>query len=117
MSNAPTDADVTFECDLDAPPEKVWRALSEPELREAWLGESDVGRARVVGADAGSKLDLAWPTREGESRISFEIGAGKTGGTRLTIVHRAPVMIASVVRFRERARWPTMQATSWRLAA
>ncbi len=28
---------ITVECDLDAPPEKVWRALTEPELLSAWL--------------------------------------------------------------------------------
>ncbi|MBF4190164.1 SRPBCC domain-containing protein, partial [Serratia ureilytica] len=28
---------LVLEYSLDAPPEKVWRALSEPELREQWL--------------------------------------------------------------------------------
>src|SRR5579872_1329935 len=28
---------LVFECDFDEPPEKVWRALTEPQLLEAWL--------------------------------------------------------------------------------
>ena len=28
---------LVFECDLPAPREKVWRALTEPALRSAWL--------------------------------------------------------------------------------
>ena len=31
-----TDA-LTFECALDAPPEKVWRALTVPEYLKRWL--------------------------------------------------------------------------------
>ena len=32
---------LVFECDLDEPPEKVWRALTEPQLLEAWLTTGD----------------------------------------------------------------------------
>jgi len=28
---------LVFECDFEEPPEKVWRALTEPRLLEAWL--------------------------------------------------------------------------------
>ena len=104
---------LVFEADLDAPPEQVWRALATPELREAWLGEPDAGPAEIVRADPGSRLDLTWPTREGDSLVSFEIEDGKGGGTRLTIVHRAlaPNVVALAQR---RVRLATC---AWRMAA
>jgi uncharacterized protein YndB with AHSA1/START domain len=117
MSDVAADtADLTFEAELDAPPDQVWRALTEPELREAWLGEPEVGAAAVVVAERGSRLDLAWPTRDGESLVSFEISAGEAGGTHLTIVHRAPAMLAEVLTFRPRAR-RTGLSSGWRMAA
>jgi uncharacterized protein YndB with AHSA1/START domain len=80
---------LVFEAELDAPPEKVWRAIATPELREAWLGEPEAGSAEIVRADPGERLDLAWPTQDGDSLVSFVIGNGEGGGTHLTIVHRA----------------------------
>jgi uncharacterized protein YndB with AHSA1/START domain len=105
---------LTFETELDAPPEKVWRAISTPELREAWLGQPEAGPAEIVRAEPGARLDLVWPTREGESLVSFEIGVGVDGGTHLTIVHRAlaPNVVALAPRRRVVAR-----ATGWRMAA
>jgi uncharacterized protein YndB with AHSA1/START domain len=104
---------LTFEADLDAPPEKVWRALATPELREAWLGEPDGGPAEIVRADPGSRLDLTWPTREGDSLVSFEIEEREGGGARLIIVHRA--LAPNVVALAPRRIRAT--ACSWRMAA
>ena len=103
---------LVFEADLDAPPEKVWRALATPELREAWLGEPDAGAAEIVRADPGSRLDLTWPTREGDSLVSFEIEDGEGGGTRLTIVHRA--LATNVVALAPRR---LRAIACWRMAA
>ena len=111
------EADVTIECDLEEPPEKVWRTIAEPELREAWLGAPEGGAAEVVHTDGGSELDLVWPTKEGASLISFEVAPGESGGAHLTIVHRAPESLARVVEFRPRQRARTMCAYGWRLAA
>jgi uncharacterized protein YndB with AHSA1/START domain len=105
---------LVFEADLDAPPDRVWRALATPELREAWLGEPEAGPAEIVRADPGSRLDLAWPTREGDSLVSFEIGEGEGGGTRLTIVHR--VLAPNVFALASRRRTPA-SACAWRMAA
>jgi uncharacterized protein YndB with AHSA1/START domain len=104
---------LVFEADLDAPPEKVWRALATPELREAWLGEPEAGPAEILRADPGSRLDLTWPTREGDSLVSFEIEDGEGGGTRLTIVHRA--LAPNVVVLHSRPA--RVSACSWRMAA
>lgn len=104
---------LVFEADLDAPPEKVWRALATPELREAWLGEPEAGPAQIVRADPGERLDLAWPTHEGDSLVSFEIEDGEGGGTHLTIVHRA--LAPNVVALRRRQ--VVASAGGWKMAA
>ena len=108
-----TDA-LVYECDLDDPPEKVWRAIATPEVREAWLGEPEDGDARVAEADPPSRLDLVWPTQDGETLVSFEIADGEGGGTHLTIVHRA--LAPAVVALRPR-RVATAPAGGWRMAA
>ena len=105
---------LVFEADLDAPPEKVWRALTTPELREAWLGEPEAGPAEVLRADPGERLDLAWPTRDGDSLVSFEIGAGEGGGTRLVIIHRALAPNIYALAPRRRAM---VSSGGWRMAA
>jgi uncharacterized protein YndB with AHSA1/START domain len=113
---APMIHDLVFEAELDAPPAKVWRALAEPQIRREWLGEAETGPAQVRRVDPGERLDLAWPTREGESLISFRIDPAEAGGSRLTIIHEAPVP-ATVLRFRPRARATMSARPSWRMAA
>jgi uncharacterized protein YndB with AHSA1/START domain len=115
MSGTAKDDALVFEVDLEASPEKVWRAIATPELREAWLGAPDDGSARVADADPPSRLDLVWPTREGESLISFEIAPAE-GGSRLTITHRAPE-VATVLAFKPRRAPVQASASRWRMAA
>ena len=107
---------LVFEYELDAAPAKVWRALVEPEIRREWLGEAEAGPSEVRRADPGERLDVSWPTREGESLISFRIDPGEDGGSRLTIVHRAPAT-AEVVEFKPRARPVAASTPRWRMAA
>lgn len=118
-SEAPSNEALVFEVDLEAPPEKVWRAIATPGVREAWLGEPEDGAARVAEADPPSRLDLVWPTREGDSLISFEISPAD-GGSRLTITHRAP-QEARVLAFKPqraiRAQSALASAPRWRMAA
>jgi len=114
--DAPSTHDLVFEAELDAPPAKVWRALSQPEIRREWLGEAETGPAEVRRADPGERLDLAWPTREGESLISFRIDPAEAGGSRLTIIHEAP-QPATVLRFKPRTRSTMGVRASWRMAA
>jgi uncharacterized protein YndB with AHSA1/START domain len=106
--------ELVFECELEAAPEKVWRAISTPEIREAWLGEPEAGAAEVARAEPPSRLDLIWPTREGDTLVSFEIEAGEGGGAHLTIVHRA--LAPAVVALR-RPRRLVAHTTGWRMAA
>jgi uncharacterized protein YndB with AHSA1/START domain len=122
MSDAPqvvdaeTDDALVFEAELDAPPARVWRALAEPEIRREWLGEAETGPAEVRRADPGERLDLAWPTREGESLISFRIDPAAAGGSRLTIIHAAP-QPATVLRFKPRRPATMAVLPRWRMAA
>ncbi len=94
------DLDLVF--DLDAPPQKVWRALSIPAFRERWLpGVAD------PEPDAGSVIpgrELRYRLREEEapfvqSAVTFRISALEDGGTRLRILHErgaaAPRMMAA----------------------
>ena len=119
MSDAKADEALVFEVDLAAPPEKVWRAIATPAVRDAWLGEPDDGEARVADADPPSRLDLVWPTREGDSLISFVISPAE-GGSRLIITHRAPEEVleaATVLAFKRRTLPAATSAPRWRMAA
>jgi len=111
----PANDTVVVECDLDAPPAKVWRALAEPEIRTEWLGESETGPSEVRRAEPPDRLDIAWPTPDGESLISFEINPSQDGGSHLTITHHAPTT-ALIVRLEPRT---SVQANmgQWRMAA
>ncbi|MDX8477838.1 SRPBCC domain-containing protein [Mesorhizobium sp. VK24D] len=53
----PTAADtpLSFECELADPPEKVWRALTEPELLAAWMMPND------IKPEAGKRFAFAGP--------------------------------------------------------
>jgi uncharacterized protein YndB with AHSA1/START domain len=114
---APADRAVVIECDLDAPPAKVWRAISEPDIRTEWLGEAEAGPSEVRRADPPERLDLAWPTRDGESLISFEVNPSGDGGSHLTITHHAPPM-ACVVPLKRRGHSAEFEGSGqWRMAA
>jgi uncharacterized protein YndB with AHSA1/START domain len=99
---------VIVDCDLDEPPEKVWRALTQPELMAVWLAEGDIKaevghlfelkpetgpiECEVLKADPGRELRLAWRERDEageliESEVTFVLTPTITGGTRLRLVH------------------------------
>lgn len=92
MSEPQTEAErVTVECALDAAPEKVWRALSIPAYRDAWLlpdGDAERFTAEVVEAVPPHRLRLSW--REGDAGgelVTFTLTATPDGGTWLRLVH------------------------------
>jgi uncharacterized protein YndB with AHSA1/START domain len=49
----PSDS-LVFECDFDEPPEKLWRALTEPRLLEAWLTADDAPRTTSDSGTGGA---------------------------------------------------------------
>jgi uncharacterized protein YndB with AHSA1/START domain len=82
---------VTVECALDAAPEKVWRALSIPAYRDAWLmPDGDGGRfsAEVIEAVPPHRLRLSWREGDADSEmVTFTLEATPNGGTWLRLVH------------------------------
>lgn len=89
MTDAPEDAPLVLDVELDAPPEKVWRALTIPAFREQWLPGRDLA---VPEPEPAGGTAVRYRMREAapphiESVVTFEVGPGAGGGTRLTIVH------------------------------
>ena len=106
---AETPQDIVLDYELDEAPEKVWRALTRPELVAAWLGpndiEAEVGRrfsleptpgkpvdCEVLEADPERRLSYLW--READERggavdstVTFEVTPTPLGGSHLRLVH------------------------------
>lgn len=102
------DDTVTVECDLPDAPEKVWRALTVPELLAVWLAPNDIRpepgarfrlaatpdlggpvECEVLTAEAPHLLRYRWRQEDGalDSVVSFELTRTVRGGTRLRLVH------------------------------
>lgn len=102
------------ECDLPHPPEKVWRALTVPELLAAWLMPNDIDASEgsrfafrdgtdepiectVLEAEPFRLLRYSWQDREARdnaltSVVTFELSDAVAGGTRLRITHSGTEM-------------------------
>jgi uncharacterized protein YndB with AHSA1/START domain len=112
MKNAETATpSIRLEYDLPHPPEKVWRALTEPELLSAWLMASDmqptvgssftfkaeptpwwdgIVRCDVLEAEHPKRLRYTWRSGAGASGldtiVTFTLTA-TASGTRLVLEH------------------------------
>jgi uncharacterized protein YndB with AHSA1/START domain len=106
-----TQKTIAFECDLPQAPEKVWRALTVPELVAAWLMPNDLapeegarftlnGSPEEGGDVVCEVLDIeperlirySWRDEEArrldlDSTVTFELARTAVGGTHLRIVH------------------------------
>ncbi|SFO76658.1 Uncharacterized conserved protein YndB, AHSA1/START domain [Mesorhizobium sp. NFR06] len=118
-----TQAPLSFECELPDPPEKVWRALTEPELLAAWMMPNDMkpepGKrfafagpdapiaCEVLEAEPGEQLRYSWrelPSTDDQDRfpavdsiVTFTLARTPSGGTRLRIVHDGFAPVAQPV--------------------
>jgi uncharacterized protein YndB with AHSA1/START domain len=63
---------LVFECDFEEPPEKVWRALTEPRLLEAWLKTDDQPRNTPCEKEAAVRQPLSAP-----ARVQGQIGSSR----------------------------------------
>jgi uncharacterized protein YndB with AHSA1/START domain len=116
---------IAFECDLPEPPDKVWRALTTPEIVSEWLLPTDLVpeagekfafrdsaameiECEVLSVDPERSISFAWRDAEArrsrlDSTVTFEIAGTEAGGTHLRIVHevryeaQATAAIASVL--------------------
>ena len=93
MSDAPSDEPIQRleqEFAIDAPPEKVWRAVSEPGLREKWLPGGDLASEEPVVAAPEREISYRMRERQPpylESLVTLRLRANAQGGTDLRIIH------------------------------
>ncbi len=90
-------ADVVLDVELDAPPEKVWRAISRPEFREKWLPNRDLLDAEPVSPEADlvspeANAEISYRMKDDappflESIVTFQIRPNADGRTHLRILH------------------------------
>jgi len=82
---------VIFECALEAPPEKVWRALTEPALLARWLppmGPGEPIETRLLDAEPNRLVRYDWRgAASGNSVVTVELSPAADGGTWLRLVH------------------------------
>ena len=99
--------EIRIERQFDAPPSRVWRALTDPRALAEWLMENDfeprVGHkfrfrtkpeaewngvvdCEVLELDEPRRLAWAWRGNRLDTRVTFTLMAAD-GGTRLTLEH------------------------------
>lgn len=82
--------DLVLEYELDAPTEKVWRAISIPTFRERWLPDGALADAEPILTAPGEEIRFRMRDREPphlESVVAFQLRPNEQGGTTLRIVH------------------------------
>ena len=106
---AETAEDIVLDYDLDEAPEKVWRALTRPELVAGWLGPNDIAPSsghrfvleatpdqpvvcEILEADPERRLSWRWREADGrggmiDSTVTFEVTPTPTGGSHLRLIH------------------------------
>lgn len=85
--------DLVLEYELDAPPDKVWRAISIPEFRERWL--PDGALADAVPVSTSGDGEIRYRVRDDrppflESVVTFRVHPNESGGSTLRIIHAPP---------------------------
>jgi len=86
----PPTPNLTFEYELDARPETVWRAISVPAYRRKWLPDADLAEPEPIAATPGAEVryrlrDDAPPFLE--SVVTFQVEPNGDGA-RLRIIHQ-----------------------------
>lgn len=82
--------DLVFEYELDAPVEKVWRALSISAFREKWLPGAGLANAEPLSSEPREEISYRMRDDEPpflESVVTFQVSPNADGGTRLRIIH------------------------------
>jgi len=75
---------------LDAPPEKVWRAISTPTLRQQWLPDNLLASAEPLSATPNKELRLRMRDDQPpylESTVQFHLRPDHNNGCVLKIIH------------------------------
>jgi len=84
-------AEIALEVELDAKPEKVWRAIAVAAFRERWLPQADLADPKPIAFIPG--VEVRYRMREEgvlapESTVTFRIEPGVKGGTLFRVIHR-----------------------------
>lgn len=96
MNETPAETlSVIVERELPFPPEKIWRALTQPHLIEEWLMKNDfkpvvdhrfnlsadwgVVDCRVEAAEPNRTLSYTWDTKDLESTVTWTLTPTATG--------------------------------------
>ena len=101
--------ELVFEYELDAPPEKVWRAISIPAFRDKWLPHEALVGAEPVSSVPGREVRYGMREDEApflESVVTFQVEPNAEGGTRLRIIH-------GLVSARRAPRTPEAANSNW----
>jgi uncharacterized protein YndB with AHSA1/START domain len=90
-SDPSEETEIALEYELDAKPEKVWRAIAVPAFRERWLPDADLAEPEPIASIPG--VEVRYRMREEgapfpESTVTFRIEPGLKGGTLFRIIHR-----------------------------
>jgi uncharacterized protein YndB with AHSA1/START domain len=81
---------LVLEYDIDAPPQKVWHAISIPAFRDRWLPKEALADPEATSVTPGR--EVRYTMRDStppflESTVTLRITPNATGGTSLRIVH------------------------------
>jgi uncharacterized protein YndB with AHSA1/START domain len=131
---------VIVDCELDEPPDVVWRALTTPALTAVWLAEGDIKaevghqfelqleagpvECEVLEADPRRRLSVSWRERDEagelvESEVSFVLTPTISGGTRLRLIHdgfvRSGIVVVAIGRIAKAVR-ESRAASAWSFA-
>ena len=120
MSVAAETRSVVVERELPHPPEKVWRALTQPQLIEAWLMKNDfapvMGHRFTLTGDWGSvdcqvtvlepnrALSYSWSAMGLESLVDFSLTPTR-GGTHLRVEQSGFPADPAADRYYNGAQW------------
>jgi uncharacterized protein YndB with AHSA1/START domain len=116
------DRAVVYEMSYPEPPERVWRALIDPQELAAWLMPNDflpvvghrftmacepLGRidAEVIEVDTPRRLVCRWQGSFGDTVVSFEL-TPEESGTRLRLEHRGWDDASAAYRDQFNSGWP-----------
>ena len=90
------DAEIALEYELDAEPEKVWRAIAVAAFRERWLPEADLAEPEPIASIPG--VEIRYRMRDARRPVSRQhrdlphrarnLRAGRCSGS--SIASRAP---------------------------
>ena len=97
-----SETEITFEAELDAAPETVWRAVSEPALLAEWLGPEEAAACEPVNCDPGRSLTYRLGLETPASLVTFVIEPFDAG-SRLVITEA--LAGAEVIPFPSVAGW------------